>query len=92
MIALRWDLEFHIHIDMSNLTVSTMLAQNPIEKCNQLIAHVFQLLNNAEKNYTTIEKEALAMVYAIYKYYHYLFGNKFFFNVDPSDDILHFAH
>ncbi len=79
LIAPRWDLEFHVHIDVSNLMVGVMLAQNPIRKCNQFIAYMFQLLNNVKKNYTTIEREALAMVYALHKYCHYLFGNKFVF-------------
>ncbi len=39
-----------------------MLAQNPIRKCDQLITYASCLLNNIKKNYTTIKKEALAMV------------------------------
>jgi hypothetical protein len=35
-----------------------------------------------ERNYTTIEKEALAMVYALQKFKHYLVGNQFAFYVD----------
>jgi hypothetical protein len=59
-----------------------MLAQNPIRKCNQPTTYTSWLLNNVKKNYTTIEREALAMVYALHKYCHYLFGNKFIFYVD----------
>jgi hypothetical protein len=40
------------------------------------------LLNSAKRNYTTTEREALAMVYALNKYRHYLLGNKFVFYVD----------
>jgi len=40
------------------------------------------LLNLVEKMYTIIEKEALAMVYALHKYRHYLLGNRFVFYVD----------
>jgi sugar phosphate permease len=29
-----------------------------------------------------IEKEALAMVYALHKFFHYVLGNKFIFYVD----------
>ncbi len=32
--------------------------------------------------YTTIEREALAMVYALHKFKHYLLGNQFRFYVD----------
>jgi hypothetical protein len=48
LISLHWDLEFHVHIDAFNLTTKNMLAQNPIEKCDQSIAYAFQLLNHAK--------------------------------------------
>jgi hypothetical protein len=35
-----------------------------------------------EKNYATIKKEALAMVYASHKLKHYLLGNMFVFYMD----------
>ena len=60
----------------------TSLAQNPTGKTDQPIAYATRLLNKAEKNYTTNEKEALAMVYAVNKFRHYLLGNKFIFYVD----------
>jgi hypothetical protein len=82
LIAPRWDLEFHVHVDASNLVVDAMLAQNPTRKCDQPITYTSWLLNNVEKNYTTIEREALAMVYVLHKYHHYLLDNKFDFYVD----------
>ena len=59
-----------------------MLAQNPTGKIDQPIAYTSPLVSKAEKNYTTTEKEALAMVYAVNKFRHYLLGNKFIFYVD----------
>ncbi len=53
-----------------------------MRKCDQPIAYAFCLLNNMECNYTTMEHEALAMVYALHKFWHYLLGNKFVFYVD----------
>jgi hypothetical protein len=44
--------------------------------------YAFRLLNLAKRNYTTIEREALAMVYALHKFRHYLLGNWFVFYVD----------
>jgi hypothetical protein len=82
LIAPRWELEFHVHIDASNVVVGAMLAKNPSGKCNQSICYASRLLNSAKRNYTTIEREALAMVYALNKYRHYLLGNKFVFFVD----------
>ena len=59
-----------------------MLARNPTGKTDQPIAYASRLLSKAEKNYTTTEKEALAMVYAVNKFCHYLLGNRFIFYVD----------
>jgi hypothetical protein len=39
LVAPKWDMEFHIHIDVSNLTIRAMLVQNPIRKCDQPIAY-----------------------------------------------------
>jgi hypothetical protein len=39
-------------------------------------------MNSAKKNYTTTEKEALAMIYAVKKFRHYLLGNNFTFFAD----------
>jgi hypothetical protein len=41
-----------------------------------------KLLNSTKRNYTTLEIEALAMVYALQKFKHYLLGNMFTFSVD----------
>ena len=59
-----------------------MLAQNPTGKTDQPITYASRLLNKVEKNHTTTEKEALAMVYAVKKFRHYLLDNKFIFYVD----------
>ena len=82
LIGVDWKLEFHIHTDASNIAVGAMLAQNPTGETNQPIAYALRLLNKVEKNYTTTEKEALAMVYAVNKFRHYLLGNRFIFYVD----------
>ena len=81
-IGVDWKLEFHVHTDASDIAVGAMLAQNPTGKTDQPIAYASRLLSKAEKNYTTIEKEALAMVYAVNKFRHYLLSNRFIFYVD----------
>ena len=39
-------------------------------------------LNKVERNYSTIEREALGMVFALQKYRHYLLANPFIFYTD----------
>jgi hypothetical protein len=38
-------------------------------------------LNRIEQNYNTREREVLVMVFALHKFKHYLWGNKFVFYV-----------
>ncbi len=42
----------------------------------------FKLLNYVKRNYTTIKREALIMVYALHKFKHYFLCNRFIFYVD----------
>jgi hypothetical protein len=42
----------------------------------------FRLIKLAKWNYTITEMEALAMVYALHKFKHYLLGNPIIFYVD----------
>ncbi len=41
-----------------------------------------RLLNKVKQNYSTKHEEALAMVFSLHKFRHYLLGNKFVFYVD----------
>jgi hypothetical protein len=56
------------------LALGALLAQNIIGKSDQLVVYVFKLLNNAKQNFNTTEREALAMVFALHKFKHYLLG------------------
>lgn len=46
------------------------------------MAYASRLLNQPKRNYSTIEREALAMIYIVKKFFDYLLGNKFRFMVD----------
>ncbi len=82
LISPNWEFQFHVHIDGSQLVVGAMFAQNPTGKFDQSVMYTSKLLNSIERNYTTTEREALAMVYALQKIKHYLLGNQFVFYVD----------
>lgn len=71
-----FDLPFILTTDASDYAVGAVLSQiqNKIERP---IAFASRTLNKAETNYSTIEKEALAIIWAIRKYKPYLFGNPF---------------
>ncbi len=59
-----------------------MLVQNLDDTIDKPIYYANQLMIGAEMNYSTTKKEALAMMYVIKKFHHYLLGNNFKFFVD----------
>jgi hypothetical protein len=71
-----------VHINASNFALGAMLNQNPNNTIDRPIYYANRLMNNVEKNYTTIEKETLAMIYVVKKFRHYLLGNNFTFFMD----------
>jgi hypothetical protein len=75
-------LEFHVHIDASQLVVGAILAQKPTSKIDQPVMYSSRLLNYAERNYIITKREVLAMVYALQKFRRSLLSNKFTLYVD----------
>ncbi|KAI5716006.1 hypothetical protein M8J77_025889 [Diaphorina citri] len=64
--------QFTLTTDASNFAIGAVLSQD-----NHPIAYASRTLNEHEKNYSTIEKELLAIVWATKHYRPYLFGQKF---------------
>ena len=50
-----------------------------------MIYYASKTLNKAKRNYTTIEKELLAVVYALDKFRAYLVGSDIIIFIDHSD-------
>ncbi len=82
MIVPNWDVEFHVHTYVSLLVVGAMLVQNLTCYHDHLVVYASRLLNSVETNYSTTEHEALAIVFTLHKFRHYLLGNKFVFYVN----------
>jgi hypothetical protein len=66
-IVPNWKLEFHMHIDVSNFALIVMLWQNSDNMIDHPIYYASWLMRSIKINYTTTEKEALAMIYTIKK-------------------------
>ena len=68
--------EFIVHTDASDVALGGVLSQvqDGLEKP---IAYWSRQLSKAERNYSTIEREALAVVSAIKEFYPYLYGFSF---------------
>lgn len=75
-------MDFHVYCDAFNISIRAVLAQNIHEDRDSLIHYASRLLNNAEKNYSITKREALAMIYSVGKFRHYVLANHFVFYVD----------
>lgn len=67
---------FLLTTDASNYAIGSVLSQGEIGK-DLPIAYASRTLNNAECNYSTTEKELLAIVYSVKHFRPYLYGQKF---------------
>ncbi|XP_072081048.1 uncharacterized protein [Arachis hypogaea] len=70
-----WSRPFEIMCDTSNFAVGAVLAQRE-GKIPYVIAFATKILDGAQSNYTTTEKELLAIVFALDKFRAYLLGSK----------------
>nr|GEW13211.1 reverse transcriptase domain-containing protein [Tanacetum cinerariifolium] len=75
LIALDWDLPFELMCDASDFAISAVLGQRQ-ENNFTPIHYASKTMTKAESNYTTTEKEMLAVVYALEKFWSYLIMNK----------------
>nr|GFC53378.1 reverse transcriptase domain-containing protein [Tanacetum cinerariifolium] len=83
LIAPNWDQPFELMCDASDYAVGAVLGQR-VEKHFRPIHYASKTLNQAETNYTTTEKEMLAVVYAFEKFRSYLIMNKSIVYTDHS--------
>jgi hypothetical protein len=70
-----WGEPFEIMCDASDYAVGAVLGQR-IEKLPHVIYYASRTLNDAQLNYSTTEKELLAVVFALNKFRSYLLGSK----------------
>jgi len=81
--ALDWSLSFELMCDASDYTVGAVLRRRK-EKLFYVIHYARKVLNDAQSNYTTTEKELLAIVYALEKFRAYLIGFKVIIYTDHA--------
>ena len=63
-----WEIAFHVFIDASDIAIGSALMQLEEPNCYKPVYYASRKLSTTERNYSTIEREALGMVYNIKKY------------------------
>ena len=72
-----YDKPFIVSTDASSRAVGAVLSQLDDEKREHPIHYASRTLNDAEKNYSAYEREALGIIFALKKFRHYLLCQKF---------------
>nr|GEW19806.1 hypothetical protein [Tanacetum cinerariifolium] len=83
LIAPDWDMPFELMCDASHFAIGAVLGQRQ-ENHFRPIHYASKTMTEAKSNYTTTEKEMLAMVYAFEKFWSYLIVNKSIVDTDHS--------
>ena len=79
----NWDLPFEIMCDASDFLVCAVLGQR-IDKNLTTICYTSKTLADTQLNYTTTEKELLAVVFALEKFRPYILGSKIIVYTDHA--------
>jgi len=77
-----FDKPFCLQTDASQLGIGAVLFQEADDGTKHPIAFASKKLLPREMNYSTIEKECLAIVWSIQKFQEYLYGKRFFLETD----------
>nr|GEZ27402.1 reverse transcriptase domain-containing protein [Tanacetum cinerariifolium] len=83
LIAPYWDLPFEPMCDASDIAIGAVLGQRH-QKHFKPIHYASKTINDVKSNYTTTEKEMVAVVYAFEKFLSYLIMNKSIVHTDHS--------
>ena len=81
--APNWQFPFEVMCDASDLSIGEFLGQREGGK-PYVVYYASKTLNEAQRNYTTTEKELLVVVYALDKFRAYLVGSDIVIFTDHS--------
>ena len=83
MAAPEWDQGFEIMCDASDFAIGAVLGQRK-EKIFRTIYYASRTFNEAQENYSTTEKEMLAIVFACDKFRQYILGSHVIIHTDHA--------
>lgn len=78
----KWDVEFHVHVNVSCIMLGAVFTQEGTEGIDHPIAFGSHRLSKVENNYSTTEREGSAMVYVLQKFRYYLLSGHFKMYID----------
>ena len=78
-----WNREFEIMCDASDFAMGVVLGQK-VEKVLKAIYYASKTFNEAQENYSTTEKEMLAIVFACEKFRPYILGSHVIIHTDHA--------
>jgi hypothetical protein len=79
-----WRKEFHVHVNTYSIALGEVLVQPGEGDINHSLSFASKKLSTTDVNYTTTERQGLAMVYVLQKFCHYLLGGHFKMFIDHS--------
>ena len=83
MAAPEWDQGFEMMCDASDFTIGAVLGQRK-DKIFRAIYYARRTFNEAQENYSTTEKEMLAIVFACEKFRPYILGSHIIIHTDHA--------
>nr|CAD2179625.1 unnamed protein product [Meloidogyne enterolobii] len=76
------ELEIIVTADASNYGIGAVISHKFPDGTERAIEYASKSLNSAEKNYSQIEKEGLALIFAVEKFHKLIYGRKFKLRTD----------
>lgn len=77
LISPNWEKKFNCHVDAMQTAVGGTLTQTDDKGRERVIAYYSKILNSAEENYTSNDRELLGLVYFLKPFRCYLEGSTF---------------